>query len=155
MLNFLFLEISSTRKRKALFFFFFQEKPAELLLSSTPDSWRKPVAAPAREGLQEHGPGYDSEPTAHRWGEFSLFMLCMVAAWYLLIIIKIVESMACCTHAINAWLTGLTLFSWGIGWKLQWSACLFFFFTEKLNFANAEYGCLKHNCSKFETGWTS
>lgn len=76
------------------------------------------MAAPAREGLQEHGPGYDSEPTAHRWGEISMFMLCMVTAWQLflimmIIIIIIIESMACCTHAINAPTTlhGLTLFS--------------------------------------------
>lgn len=78
------------------------------------------MAAPAREGLQEHGPGYDSEPTAHRWGEFSLFMLRMVAAWHLFLI-RIIESMACYTHAINATPTlhGLTLFSGTSGWKLQ------------------------------------
>lgn len=73
------------------------------------------MAAPACEGLQEHGPGYDSEPTAHWWGELPLFMLCMVAAWHLFLI-RIIESMACCTHAINAppTLHGLTLFFYDV-----------------------------------------
>ncbi|KAI3356485.1 hypothetical protein L3Q82_017691, partial [Scortum barcoo] len=40
----------------------------------------KPASVPARQSLQKHGPGYDSEPAAHWWGDFSLCLLRMVAA---------------------------------------------------------------------------
>lgn len=29
----------------------------------------EPAPLPARQSLQEHGPGYDSEPAAHWWGD--------------------------------------------------------------------------------------
>lgn len=48
---------------------------SRLFLRSTPDSRPVPVAVPAREGLQEHGPGYDSEPAAQRWEEFTVYTL--------------------------------------------------------------------------------
>lgn len=35
-----------------------------------PQPWPEPAAVPARQGLQEHGPGYDSEPAALWWGHF-------------------------------------------------------------------------------------
>lgn len=36
-----------------------------------PQPQPEPAAVPARQGLQEHGPGYGSEPAAHWWGHFT------------------------------------------------------------------------------------
>lgn len=60
----------------------FQGELSHLQPGSAPVSYPEPepAAVPACESLQEHGPGYDSEPGTHWWGEFTDYKHSMKAA---------------------------------------------------------------------------
>lgn len=154
MLNFLFLEISSTRKRKALFFFFLPGKtrraspqlnPRPLERTSGSSSTWRPPRAWTWVRLRTNSP-----LVGRVFSVYALHGGCMVSLnnnknnWKHGLL-----------HSCNQCMTDWTDFVFMKYWVEVAVICMSFFFTEKLNFANAEYGCLKHNCSKFETGWTS